>query len=228
MKRKRKHEDFELKNNNNFIYQKEINFLISNKNKIIENSKQQNESKNVRDASQSYSINYESKKPFYESPDKSNSKENVKMLNIFDDIENNLINYYGLNNSNKIKVIKNKKVVYINSCFLNSYSTIKDIEKRKKTNFIVKNKRSSKYRGVSQNGNKWQVLIMIKNKKYYIGSFLTEELAARIYDIIAIKNWGVKARTNFIYNNIQIKKIFENQINIKSDNISEIIKELIN
>ena len=69
---------------------------------------------------------------------------------------------------------------------------------------------------------------MIKNKKYYIGSYLSEELAARVYDFLSIKNRGIKARTNFIYNNIQKKNIYKSKINIKSDNISDIIKQLIN
>ena len=60
---------------------------------------------------------------------------------------------------------------------------------------------------------------MINKKKYYLGSYLSEEIAARIYDIFAIINLGFKARTNFIYNYTQIKKIKESKINIKSDNI---------
>ena len=35
--------------------------------------------------------------------------------------------------------------------------------------------RSSKFRGVSKNGKQWQVLIMIKQKKRYIGNFSNEE-----------------------------------------------------
>ena len=69
---------------------------------------------------------------------------------------------------------------------------------------------------------------MKNNKKYYKGSYLSEEIAARIYDIMAIKNFGIKARTNFIYNNIQKNNICESKINIKSCNISDIIKQLIN
>ena len=69
---------------------------------------------------------------------------------------------------------------------------------------------------------------MIKNKKYYIGSYLSEELAARVYDFLSIKNRGIKARTNFIYNNIQKINIYKSKINLKSDNISDIIKQLIN
>ena len=49
-----------------------------------------------------------------------------------------------------------------------------------------------------------------------------------IKNIMAIKNFGIKARTYFIYNHIQIKKIKESKINIDSDNINEIMEQLIN
>ena len=42
-------------------------------------------------------------------------------------------------------------------------------------------------------------MMLNKNKKY-IGSYQSEELAGRIYDILSIKTRGVKAKTNFIYN----------------------------
>lgn len=83
------------------------------------------------------------------------------------------------------------------------------MKKSNKINFVIRKKRSSKYRGVSKNGSNWQVLIIINNKNYYIGSYSSEELAARIYDILSIKNRGIRARTNFFYNDLQIKKIFE-------------------
>jgi len=130
-------------------------------------------------------------------------------------------------NNNEIKVLKNNKVVYINTYLLNSYSSFRKIKRLNKIAFVGRNKRSSQYRGVSKNGYQWQVLIMVKNNKNYIGSYPSEELAARIYDILAIKNRGFKARTNFVYNNNQIKKICENEIDIKSENISDIIEELI-
>ena len=137
-------------------------------------------------------------------------------------------NVLNTENNNEIKVLKNNKVVYINTYLLNSHSSSKNIKKLNKIAFVGRNKRSSQYRGVSKNGYQWQVLMMINNSKYYIGSYPSEELAARIYDILAIKNRGVKARTNFVYNNDQIKKICENEIDLKSENISDIIDQLIN
>lgn len=53
---------------------------------------------------------------------------------------------------------------------------------------IFKNKkfRGSKFRGVSRNGKLWQVLIMIKNKKRYVGSYTNELEAAKAYDFTSI------------------------------------------
>ena len=142
--------------------------------------------------------------------------------------ELNKRNVLNTENNNEIKVLKNNKVVYINTYLLNSHSSSKNIKKLNKIAFVGRNKRSSQYRGVSKNGYQWQVLMAINNNKYYIGSYPSEELAARIYDILAIKNRGIKARTNFVYNNNQIKKICENEIDLKSANISDIIGQLIN
>ena len=130
-------------------------------------------------------------------------------------------------NNNEIKVLKNNKVVYVNTFLLNSYSTSKNIKRFNKITFIGRNKRSSRYRGVSKNGNQWQVLMMINKNKTYIGSYPSEEFAARIYDILALKNRGVKARTNFIYTNKQIQNICEKDIDIKAKNIGDIIYQII-
>lgn len=46
--------------------------------------------------------------------------------------------------------------------------------------------RGSKFRGVSRNKNKWQMMIMINQKKVYVGAIHTENDAARYYDSIAI------------------------------------------
>ena len=67
--------------------------------------------------------------------------------------------------------------------------------------------RGSRYRGVSRNGNQWQVLIMVNKKKRYVGSYSNEEEAARAYDKVALQNHGNKAKTNFDYNEEEVKKI---------------------
>ncbi|CDW87865.1 ant-like protein [Stylonychia lemnae] len=46
--------------------------------------------------------------------------------------------------------------------------------------------RGSQFRGVSRNGKKWQVMIMGKSKKQYIGAIEDESEAALIYDWHAI------------------------------------------
>ena len=68
---------------------------------------------------------------------------------------------------------------------------------------------------------------MFKNSKSYVGLFPSEELTARIYDILAIKERGIKAKTNFKYNSTQVYKIFSSNIDIKAKNINQIINELL-
>jgi hypothetical protein len=50
----------------------------------------------------------------------------------------------------------------------------------------AKTKRNSMYRGVSRNGNSWQVMLMGRNKKRYVGAIKNEMKAARIYDKLSI------------------------------------------
>ena len=121
---------------------------------------------------------------------------------------------------NIIRTIKNKKIVYCHGNINNINNNI--IYRNLSDNKIVKNindnkinnninlqenennkkrgQRGSKYRGVSKNGNQWQVLIMINKKKRYIGN-------ASFYDIVAIQNHGNKAKTNFYYTPQQIERI---------------------
>ena len=109
--------------------------------------------------------------------------------------ENNFLNKKRtkiiINNSQKNKIFKITKIK-------DKISELKK-EQLSKINFSKSFKRSSKYRGVSRNGNKWQVLIMINRKKTYIGNYDSEEDAAKAYDQYAIKYHGDKARTNFFY-----------------------------
>ncbi len=79
--------------------------------------------------------------------------------------------------------IKDENYIIIQGQFRNKLQTI----------------RGSRYRGVSKNGNKWQVLVMGNQKKQYSGSIRDETAAARMYDRFAIKNLGLRAKTNFDY-----------------------------
>lgn len=72
-----------------------------------------------------------------------------------------------------------------------------------------KNKRGSKFRGVSRNGNQWQVLIMVLKKKRYVGSYSDEEEAARAYDKATLQNHGLKAKTNFDYTPEELEEILK-------------------
>lgn len=255
LKRKRDSAFFRTEIQHDNIFQKEQNFSIINKSKI-ETFRNLNESRNIINELQSDLINYEAnnfKKFSNESQNNLKQEENNNPKYIIDNKEgilinnNSLINNYptklkyfniekninrniflDLDSNNEIKVLKNRKIVYANKDLLNNYSTSRTIKKLKKINFVKINKTSSKYRGVSRNGNNWQALIMIKNKKYYLGSYPSEEIAAKIYDIVEIKSRGVKAKTNFPYNSIQIKNICEANINIKSGKISEIMKQISN
>ena len=155
----------------------------------------------------------------YKSKEKFTKKNNIVKKN-----ESSLLNENEANN--EIKVIKNNKEVYLNSCYKNSFST-KNINQLTKKTIFSKSQRRSKFRGVSKNGNHWQVLLMHKKGKSYFGSYSSEELAAKIYDILAIKLKGIKARTNFKYSYQQIKKIGNKDFDIKSKNINDIISELL-
>jgi hypothetical protein len=128
-------------------------------------------------------------------------------------------------NSNEVKVMKNNKVVYAN--YIDSFPNLNDCKNKNKLIIMGKGKRGSQYRGVSRNGNQWQVLIMFKNSKSYVGLFPSEEIAARIYDVLAIKKRGIKAKTNFKYNSRQVSKIYSTNIDIKAKNIDQIINELL-
>jgi hypothetical protein len=75
----------------------------------------------------------------------------------------------------------------------------------------VNNFRGSKFRGISKNGNSWQILLMVNRKKKYLGTLQSEELAAKFYDKVAIQYQGAKAKTNFPYNKQQVMQILRLQ-----------------
>ena len=113
----------------------------------------------------------------------------------------------------------------MNSYLLDSYYS-KNLKTAKKVVFIGRTKRNSKYRGVSKNTSHWQVLFMYQKAKTYAGCFPSEEIAARVYDILAIKKRGIKARTNYLYSIEEMQKINEMNIDLKAKNIDEIIANL--
>ena len=50
----------------------------------------------------------------------------------------------------------------------------------------IENFRGSRYRGISKNGQAWQILVMLNRKKKYLGTLPNEEQAAKFYDKVAI------------------------------------------
>ena len=239
------------------IFQREINNMIQKviTFSVIGNDNQQSELKKIIFSPHSYPINNEitNLEKFVGEGYNSYQEKSKKNQTITNEIKGSLNNIssskknpnikfkcicsekniiekkiFELETNNEIKVLKNNKIVYVNKDLLNSYSTSRSVKKLKKINFVIRKKRSCKYRGVSKNGNNWQVLIMINHKKYFLGNYPSEDLAARIYDIKAIKSWGVKARTNFFYDKSQIQKIYNKKINIKCDDISDIMAQLNN
>jgi hypothetical protein len=70
----------------------------------------------------------------------------------------------------------------------------------------------SKYRGVSKNKNRWQVMIMGNFKKFYIGGIKTELESAMLYDKLAIFYHGIEAKTNFQYTKRQIDALISEPI----------------
>ena len=102
------------------------------------------------------------------------------------------------------------------------------INKKTKKNYSPKKRiRKSIYRGVTKNGKKYQVILSYKRNNKYYGVYPTGEIAARAYDIISIKNKGIKAKTNFKYDLHQIQKISEVNIDFNTKKISEKIINLI-
>ena len=117
--------------------------------------------------------------------------------------------------------IKNNKLVFILGDNKNDKKE-KEIKKQKANNETEKKEnvakndenseknikpRGSKFRGVSRNGNQWQVLIMVNKKKRYVGSYSKEDDAARAYDKVALQNHGSKAKTNFDYTKKEVEEI---------------------
>ena len=146
------------------------------------------------------------------------SEKNSTTLNMFNkkrkrDIKNNKLVFISENNKKEKKDEKEKEkssnVSYVN----NTENT--ETPNQTQTNNMdsndvnsdAKKRRGSKFRGVSRNGNQWQVLIMVNKKKRYVGSYSKEEEAAKAYDKVALQNHGSKAKTNFDYTKKEVEEI---------------------
>ena len=128
-----------------------------------------------------------------------NNLKNESLANRKINLSTKKINFLVIdtNNFKGAKTLKNNKIVYNynNSSDRNISIEQKSIPNKDNKKLI----RRSIYRGVSKNGNKWQVLLMNKKKNYYFGNYDSEKIAANIYDFFAIKLRGKKAITNFIH-----------------------------
>mmetsp|Transcript_28432 Transcript_28432/g.28213 ORF Transcript_28432/g.28213 Transcript_28432/m.28213 type:complete len:169 (-) Transcript_28432:44-550(-) len=71
--------------------------------------------------------------------------------------------------------------------------------KKQRGSIPSNSKRRSKYIGISKNNVHWQALINIGRTKKYIDIFISEEQAAKTYDLYAIAIKGLDACLNFNY-----------------------------
>ena len=109
-------------------------------------------------------------------------------------IKNNKEDYYN-NRKGLMKRVKDLKS--LSSPYEQVFKSTQPKRKAKEQSRTSKS-RGSRFRGVSKNGSKFQVFIMIHKNKRFIGVFEDEEVAARVYDKLAIIFHGHKV-TFIIY-----------------------------
>lgn len=86
---------------------------------------------------------------------------------------------------------------------------------------INASRKRSKYIGVCKNGPHWQALISINKKKTYIGTYETQELAAKAYDFYCMLMQSLKAKTNFSYTKSEVESMICSYLTEgKNENIS--------
>lgn len=91
----------------------------------------------------------------------------------------------------------------INDNYYNEGKEIYNLSTKNNRRYGLFRKVSSKYLGVSKNGNGWQYEIKV-NKKRFRGFNKSEDEAAKERDRIAVKFWGKNAKTNFPIENYQL------------------------
>ena len=234
-----------LNDNNNYLKYDNINYFFesdNNKNLKLHDKLNVNKiNQRLNSNNNFYTINNNT--IYGPELDLYNNDKNVENLNQIDFYINKLLN----NNFDKCKYNYYNIVHLINGYEANENieknknnslelkDNIKDLKIKKKSKKIKisNNKKKnifkiirkvSKYRGVSKNRKKWQVYISIKGKNTYLGTYASEKIAAKIYDFMAIKKKGNKAKTNFEYNIRQIMEI--SKININIANIFDIVSKI--
>ncbi|XP_026452295.1 AP2-like ethylene-responsive transcription factor AIL1 [Papaver somniferum] len=114
----------------------------------------------------------------------------------------------------------------INFPLSNYQKEIIEMENMKKEEYVATLKRKSTgfsrgvsmYKGVRRCGKRWQAVIKsAANKRSYLGTFGTQQEAAEVYDIAAIKSRGASAVTNFPTSNYDVEHICSNATLIGGD-----------
>lgn len=76
--------------------------------------------------------------------------------------------------------------------------TIVECKPKMNTKVDTYSQRRSEYTGIFKNGNRWQTLVSVMKKKTYVGTFMTEEEAARVYDFYSLLAY-VKLTGKYLY-----------------------------
>ena len=107
--------------------------------------------------------------------------------------------------------IENKRPKILRSLELVNNESVTLINARTKAapRNTTNSSRRSNFIGVFKNGPNWQALISINKKKTYIGTYATEEVAAKAFDYHSILLHNLTATTNYSYNKRQILQLFE-------------------
>ena len=159
----------------------------------MSHSDSQKSDKNSR-RSKSVSSNEDKKFQNYET-ELSKIKDSVVHKYDLSSIEDNFqsASYKNLNKlMQHLQQVADLNSIVISSCRKESKTVSDNSMSTSTTGKKGKDTRASKYRGVSKNGPKWQVLFMGHKKKEYVGSINSEQEAAKIYDEISIKANGLK------------------------------------
>lgn len=94
------------------------------------------------------------------------------------------------------KIEEYKRSLLLQLHYVNDYNSIL-VESKNKSIFLqTRSQRGSRFRGVSKNGSKWQVMIVRGEIKKYIGAIESEEIAARFYDKYALIIQGFEVRND--------------------------------